>query len=146
MGRTTPTPGRRISRSPTPVSYEENVLMLDFVCRRNSRSILNCTVVGRGACTPYFHIMTSADVRPGETIFRTNIGRTIAAVEWRGAGGAPYRTMDVRGQRYVWVPQDNAICMYSWNSGSSAVPQLLARLEKVDNTATLEITLDAVDL
>lgn len=91
MGRTTPTPRRRIPRALTPMplpttdAYEE-VLSLDFVCRRKSRSILDCTVVSPDACTPYFHIMTSSDVNPAQTFFRTNKGRTVAAVEWGSKG------------------------------------------------------------
>ncbi|KAJ7488136.1 hypothetical protein FB451DRAFT_1226535 [Mycena latifolia] len=175
MNPTTPTPRRRVPRSPTPppVSHDEDVISLDFVCRRNSHSVLNCTVVGRGVYMPYFHIMTrtatDGDVCPGQTLFRTNKGCTVAAIEWRGAGGAAhvevdktvakqrvsewlsvagdasYRLMDIRGQRYVWVPQSNSICMYHWNPGSAAVPHLLARIEKVDNTVTLEITLEAIN-
>ncbi|KAJ7101380.1 hypothetical protein B0H15DRAFT_943706 [Mycena belliarum] len=170
MGRTTPTPrrlgrGARRSTTPTPVSYDEDVLSLDFVCRRNGRSVLNCTVVARGTFTPYFHIATHSDAR---TFFRTNKGDTVAAIQWRGAGGATfvevdkavlrqrvsewmrvsgdasYRMMEIRGQGYVWVPQDNSICMYLWNPGSSTVPELLARIEKANDTVTLEITSDAM--
>jgi hypothetical protein len=61
------------------------------VCRRKSRSILNCTVVGRDGYTPYFHIMTGA---VGNTLVRTNDGRNVATIEWQGKGGAAY--VDVR--------------------------------------------------
>lgn len=89
-GRTTPTQRRRVPRPPSPEPYEE-VFSLDFVCRRKSRSILNCTVVGRDGYTPYFHIMTGA---VGNTLVRTNDGRNVATIEWQGKGGAAY--VDVR--------------------------------------------------
>ncbi|KAJ7121406.1 hypothetical protein C8R44DRAFT_166026 [Mycena epipterygia] len=175
MGRTTPTPRRRIPRPLTPMpipttdAYEE-VLSLDFVCRRKSRSILNCTVVSPDGCTPYFHIVTSSDVHPAQTFFRTNKGRTVAAVEWdskgRGAyvevhktvakqrvsewlgvsGDASYRMMYAYGQSYVWVPQSNSICMYHWSPSTLGdIPHLLARIEKEDRKVRLEITLEAVN-
>jgi hypothetical protein len=87
-GRTTPTPRRRVPQPPTPGSKEEGeILTLDFVCRRPSRTLLNCTVVGSDAFTPYFHIMTGVD---RQTFVRTNKGHTIAAIEWSGAGGVAY--------------------------------------------------------
>ncbi|KAJ7021973.1 hypothetical protein C8F04DRAFT_972064 [Mycena alexandri] len=168
-GRTTPTQRRRIPRSPSPNPYEE-VLSLQFVCRRKSRSILNCTVVGSDGYTPYFHIVTSADVDPGNTLFRTNNGRSVAAIEWRGECGAvyvqvhgavpkqrvskwlgvsadtSYRMMYAHEAQYVWAPQSNSICMYNWNSSAvGGVPQLLARIDKEDCAVHLEITQEAIN-
>ncbi|KAJ6575978.1 hypothetical protein DFH09DRAFT_1150146 [Mycena vulgaris] len=120
---------------------------------------------------PYFHIMTCADVHPGQTLFRTNEGHTVATIEWRAKDGGPYvevyktiarqpvsawlsvsgdasyRIMDVYGKKYVWVPQNHSICMYQWSPGSSTAPHLLARIEKdaEDNTVRLDITLEAVN-
>ncbi|KAJ7151990.1 hypothetical protein C8R46DRAFT_482905 [Mycena filopes] len=176
-GRTTPTQRRRIPRPPTPTSdsdsYEE-VLALTFVCRRKSRSILNCTVVGSDGYTPYFHVVTSApkvEGDAGNTVFRTNAGRTVATIDWRergvagyvqvhGAvarqrvsewlglsGDASYRMMHFHGAHYVWVPQSNSICMYNWNPSARAdVPQLLARIDKEEGCALrLEITVEAMN-
>ncbi|KAJ7773981.1 hypothetical protein B0H16DRAFT_1713822 [Mycena metata] len=165
-GRTTPTQQRRISRSPSPDPYEE-VLSLQFVCRRKSRSILNCTVVGSDGYTPYFHIVTSD---PGNTVFRTNEGHSVAAIEWRGkcgaayvqvhgavpkqrvskwlgvSGDASYRMMYAHGAQYVWAPQSNSICMYNWNpSAVGDVPHLLVRIDKEDRTLRLEITQEAIN-
>ncbi|KAJ7865479.1 hypothetical protein B0H14DRAFT_3599401 [Mycena olivaceomarginata] len=83
-GRTTPTPQPPIpqppSPSPSPDPYEE-VLSLEFVCRRPSCSILNCAIVGSDGYIPYFRIITSA---AGSIVFRTNDGRTVAEIEWCG--------------------------------------------------------------
>ncbi|KAJ7866076.1 hypothetical protein B0H14DRAFT_2347628 [Mycena olivaceomarginata] len=161
---TTPTPRRRAA-PPISDSYEE-ILELGFVCRRKSRSILNSTVVGRDGYTPYFHIMTG----PESTLFRTNDGRTVATIEWRGKEGeafvevrgavskqrvsqwlgvaedASYRMMIAHRERYVWVPQNHSICMYHWNAAAAGnVPQLLARIEKEGRTVTLEITVEAIN-
>ncbi|KAF8189441.1 hypothetical protein K438DRAFT_1832592 [Mycena galopus ATCC 62051] len=148
-GRTTPTPTRRTSRG-------RQVLELDFVYRRKSHSILNSTVVGRDGYTPYFHIVTGSE----DTLFRTNNGRTVASIEWGGKGGNStafvevrngvmkqrYRMMIAYGERYVWVPQSDSICMYHWNpTAVGSVPLLLARIEKEDQTVTLEITVEAIN-
>ncbi|KAJ6571418.1 hypothetical protein B0H19DRAFT_1129936 [Mycena capillaripes] len=168
-GRTTPTPRRRIPQPPPPNPYEE-ILSLDFICKRKSRCFLNCTIVGRDGFTPYFHIMTGSEVRSGSTFIRTNDGRTVATIDWGGKGGeayvevcnlvlkqrvskwlavsadASYRLMHAFGQQYVWVPQSHSICMYQWNpTAVGDVPQLLARIEKDDRTLTLEITIEAMN-
>ncbi|KAJ7637404.1 hypothetical protein DFH06DRAFT_1099951 [Mycena polygramma] len=167
-GRTTPTPRRRNPRPPSPTpdpSYEE-ILSLDFVCRRKSHSILNSTVVGRDGYTPYFHIMT----QPGSTVFRTNDGRSVGSIEWRGkcdaayvelpgtvskqrvskwlgvSSDASYRIMRAFGEHYIWVPQSDTICMYHWNPAAVGdVPRLLARVEKEGRKLTLEITVEAIN-
>ncbi|KAJ7466846.1 hypothetical protein B0H11DRAFT_1720142 [Mycena galericulata] len=162
--RTTPTPRRS---PPTPV-VDAEVLLLDFVYRRKSRSILNCTVVGRDGYTPYFHIVTCLDVHPGRTLFRTNEGRTIAVVEWGGKGDATYvevhkavtkqrvsewlrvsgdashRMMRADGETYVWAPQGNSICVRLLFVPAHSIPNLLARIEKGSHTVRLEISLEAV--
>lgn len=78
---------------------DAEVLLLNFVCRRKSRSILNCTVVGSDGYTPYFHIMTCDDIHQMCTLFRTNEGRTIAAVQWGGNGSTAcvyiHKTVDM---------------------------------------------------
>jgi hypothetical protein len=115
---TTPTPRRRAVQPPTPDSYEE-ILELGFVCRRKSRSILNSTVVGRDGYTPYFHIMTG----PESTLFRTNDGRTVATIEWRGKGGEAF--VEVRGavskqrvSQWLGVAEDARrvhACVHPWS-------------------------------
>ncbi|KAF7334145.1 hypothetical protein MVEN_02320600 [Mycena venus] len=168
-GRTTPTPQRRVPSQSTTATDAE-VLSLSFVCRRKSRSILNCTVVGRDGYTPYFHIMTCVDVDPERTLFRTNEGRTIAAVEWGNKGSAAYvqihnavskqrvsewlslsddvscRMMYAYGKKFVWAPQRISICMYEWDpSAVGDIPDLLARIEKEDRAVTLKMTMEAVN-
>ncbi|KAJ7751534.1 hypothetical protein DFH07DRAFT_922051 [Mycena maculata] len=146
-GRRTPTPRRRVSspQSPTTPVDLEVLLSLDFVCRRKSRSVLNCTVVGRDGYTPYFHIVTSDDEGLMRTLLRTNEGRTVGAVDWGGKDGATYveipkavkkqrvsewlsmsgdarqvnyvhyRMMHAYGKIYIWAPQRDSICMYPWD-------------------------------
>ena len=121
-GHTTAAPHRRISQPPTLDPHEE-VVELDFVCRRKSRSILNCTVVGRDGYTPYFHIMTG----PESTLFRTNDGRTVAAIEWRGKGGAAHvevhnAVIKQRVSQWLGVADDarQAIC-YVCNLGRNSI-------------------------
>ncbi|KAJ7245633.1 hypothetical protein B0H12DRAFT_782254 [Mycena haematopus] len=172
-GRTTPTPRRPSTQTPVPVpvpSSHEDVLELDFMCRRNlkSHSILNSTVVGRDGCTPYFHIMTGPERK---TVFRTNNGRTVAEIEWHGKDGAAFvevpnnvmkqrvsqwlavasdashRMMIAHGERYMWIPRSDSICMYHWNPAAVGhIPRLLARIEKEGSTVTLEITVEAVNI
>ncbi|KAJ6503896.1 hypothetical protein C8R45DRAFT_974038 [Mycena sanguinolenta] len=166
-GRTTPTPGRHTADAGPLV--DEEVLELTFVCRRKTRgSILNSTVVGRDGYTPYYHIVTGAERR---TVFRTNNGRTVATIDWMGEDGAAfvavpnsaverqrvsrwlavandasYRMMTTHGERYMWVPQNDCICMYHWNPASAGnIPHLLARIDKEGKTVTLEITAEAVN-
>ncbi|KAJ7362290.1 hypothetical protein DFH08DRAFT_766839 [Mycena albidolilacea] len=145
----TPTPLPRAAQSPTPDSYEE-ILELGFVCRRKSRSILNSTVVGRDGYTPYFHIMTGLE----STLFRTNDGRTVATIEWRGKGGEAF--VEVRGavskqrvSQWLGVAEDARrvhAFMYHWNPAAAGnVPQLLARIEKEGRTVTLEVAVEAIN-
>ncbi|KAJ6575972.1 hypothetical protein DFH09DRAFT_1031524 [Mycena vulgaris] len=165
FGRRAPLP---LYRAPADPCTE--VLALNFVCSRSPRSILNCAVVGTDT-RPYFHVVTRADYRPGETVFSTNLGRDVAAVEWVPHGGgalvelhnktlqkqlvsswlgvsrdASYRVMSAHGQTYVWVPRGESICLYHWNPTRTAdIPELLARITKEDDLATLEISLPAIE-
>ncbi|KAJ7897453.1 hypothetical protein B0H13DRAFT_2337881 [Mycena leptocephala] len=152
-------------RVPSPATDAE-VLTLNFVCRRNSRSILNCTVVGSDGFTPYFHIMTCTNSHQTRTLFRSNEGRTIATVQWDSNGSAAYvdihkrvgiervsewlslsgdascRVMGAYGKKYVFYMRE----MYNWDPSTvGAVPDLLARIEKEDHGVTLDITLAAVN-
>ncbi|KAJ7482043.1 hypothetical protein B0H11DRAFT_1724112 [Mycena galericulata] len=130
-GRATPTPQRRDSRPLTSVENAD-LLSLNFACPRKSRSMLNCTVVGRDGYTPYFHIVTHA-ADPERTLFRTNEGRNLAVVGWGGEGSTSYveifrtvtqqpvskwliltysascRLMYAFGNTYVWAPRGDFV-------------------------------------
>ncbi|KAJ7101376.1 hypothetical protein B0H15DRAFT_815885 [Mycena belliarum] len=148
------------------------LLALNFVCTRNTRSVLNCAVLGADT-EPYFHVVT----RPGRTILRTNTGRAVAAVEWDPQGvyvqlhaqdsdkekalerhrvgswlgisrDASYRVMVVHGEPYVWIPRSESICLYHWAAKTSSdIPELIAKIERGpdDEGATLEIVGSAVE-
>ncbi|KAJ7206920.1 hypothetical protein GGX14DRAFT_568008 [Mycena pura] len=161
---------------PPPPPAREAVVALTFLLQRRDPTILNCTVVGADGCTPYLHIMTAiADARPARTVFRTNAGRTVAAVDWSGAGAAAARVeidqavarqlvsewlgvstdpryrmriMHAYGQQYVWVPQETSICIQMYHYSTAAdqqAPRLLARVEQVRGKITLEIAVEAVN-
>ncbi|KAK0452353.1 hypothetical protein EV421DRAFT_1768465 [Armillaria borealis] len=100
---------------------------------------------------------------PTYTVLKDAKGRSTALVEWQShplvelrgviskqkAGDwlrlsqdKASRTMDVCGTRYLWIPQEQYINLYS--SGSS--PRLLARICRGHGTITLDIAAEAMQL
>ncbi|KAJ7691026.1 hypothetical protein B0H17DRAFT_1201371 [Mycena rosella] len=105
------------------------------------RSILNCAVIGTDT-HPYFHVVTRADFCPEQTVFHTNGGRDVAAVEWVADGGGAYIELHEKTLEKRLV---HSICLYHWNSEAPEdVPELLAKIAKENDTVMLDIAATAI--
>ncbi|KAF9027009.1 hypothetical protein BDZ89DRAFT_1015895 [Hymenopellis radicata] len=124
-------------------------------------SVLNCTVIGPQQMT-YFTIVTDPQM-PTYTVIKDAKSRNIGLMEWQASPlvelrgvlskqkvkhwlklshDKASRTMDVRGTRYLWAPQEQYINLYS--SGSS--PRLLGRICRGQGTITVDIASEAMQL
>ncbi|KAJ6511728.1 hypothetical protein DFH09DRAFT_941796 [Mycena vulgaris] len=125
-------------------------------------SILNCTVTGPQSRV-YFHITTDSPTI-GFSVFSDASNQPVAIIEWlqspvveiRGilskrpmaqwlalSQNRSHRKMEARGKMFVWVPGGDYIFLYSAGLGE---PQLYAQLSRGDNTATLQLTAEAIQL
>ncbi|PBK79922.1 hypothetical protein ARMGADRAFT_950281 [Armillaria gallica] len=140
---------------PVPANY------VSFYLTSFNPSVLNCTVIGPQQ-RPYFTFITDPNM-PTYTVLKDAKGRSTALVEWQShplvelrgviskqkardwlrlSQDKASRTMDVCGTRYLWIPQEQYINLYS--SGSS--PRLLARICRGHGTITLDIAAEAMQL
>ncbi|KAH9848378.1 hypothetical protein C2E23DRAFT_889216 [Lenzites betulinus] len=123
-------------------------------------TIVNSTVIGPQQRTIY-RIVTEPTA-PACTIFKDNENRNVAMVQWqphptveihgvaskqrvrdwiRLSSDQSRRVMEVRGVQYAWTPMDGFICLYK---AQSLAPRVLARIIRVPNTVTIEMTQDAL--
>ncbi|KAJ7669662.1 hypothetical protein B0H17DRAFT_1162233 [Mycena rosella] len=123
--------------------------------------ILNCTVIGPQS-RPYFKIVTDAPT-PGVSVFQNSNGQNIALVQWhrhpeveiRGkiarqrtsemlslSSDQSSRTMTVDGTTFTFIPRDNFIWLYS----TASQPEILGRIERGQDSVTLELTGEAIHI
>ncbi|KAG7448707.1 uncharacterized protein BT62DRAFT_965229 [Guyanagaster necrorhizus] len=140
---------------PGPANY------VTFYLTSFNPSVLNCTVIGPQQ-RPFFAFITDSNM-PTYTVLKDAKDRNIALVEWqphplvelrgviskqkvkdwlRLSQDKASRTMDVCGTRYLWIPREQYINLYS--SGSSS--RLLARICRGHGTITLDIAAEAMQL
>ncbi|KDQ51423.1 hypothetical protein JAAARDRAFT_62495 [Jaapia argillacea MUCL 33604] len=131
-----------------------------FAFTNFSPSILNCSFVNHTSRTVY---SVRTDTSPIFTVIKDNEGRSMALIEWHShpyvelpgvvpkqearrwlalSADAKFRTMTVGAARYVWAPNGEYICLYST---ASSTPQILARIKKIQNVVTLELSQTAID-
>ncbi|KIM86694.1 hypothetical protein PILCRDRAFT_64756 [Piloderma croceum F 1598] len=125
-------------------------------------TILNCTVLGPHN-RPYFQVVTDASM-PGYTLWKDGERKNIALVEWQNtplleargiltkqqitnwlrlAPDRSHRTLEFRGNRYIWAPYSSHICLYA---AGTATPKTLAKVSKSFNIISLEMTPEAIQL
>ncbi|KAJ7586380.1 hypothetical protein C8J56DRAFT_1084776 [Mycena floridula] len=144
--------------SPAPI------LLLSFRFTSLSPSITNCTVVGPQS-QPYFRVVTDASSKKGFTFFENAQGKIVGSITWRPyisveVGDAvpkqkakhwlslspdgTFRTMECRGKKYTWVPQDQALCLYTQGPMR---PEFLARVSRgQDGQSNVEISASAIHI
>ncbi|KAJ6570815.1 hypothetical protein DFH09DRAFT_1462726, partial [Mycena vulgaris] len=124
--------------------------------------VLNCAVVDRHARA---HYAVSTDSKmPGYTVVKRAADRkSIALVEWqkhprveiRGAVAKQetkdwlrisrdqmFRTMTLRGNQYIWAPENQYINLTSCSSS----PKFLGRISRGDDSVIIELTPEALQL
>ncbi|KAF9458629.1 hypothetical protein BDZ94DRAFT_1325399 [Collybia nuda] len=110
----------------------------------------------------YFTVMTSPN-NPGFTVIKSGDDRAVGAIGWQKpvfleipgivarqttknwiglSANYRYRTMDVKGRRFFWVPQSNVMSLYSSTSGSHPAPT--AKITEGAGFIDLEITPEGV--
>ncbi|KIY49472.1 hypothetical protein FISHEDRAFT_41131 [Fistulina hepatica ATCC 64428] len=141
------------------------VVFQSFTFTSFSPDILNCSVLGPQA-RPYFRVITDTPT-PGFTlIYHYNRGPAVTVTQWSPhavvevrdivkkqrasqwlalAPDGRSRMMEVRGRRYVWMPQADLICLYTATMGSTP-PTLMGRISRGNRTVTLELTSDAIQI
>ncbi|XP_006463489.1 hypothetical protein AGABI2DRAFT_179825 [Agaricus bisporus var. bisporus H97] len=126
--------------------------------------IFNCCVIG-SQNQVYYQIVTDSNM-PGYTVIKNAEGKNISLIEWqahpfveirgvlakqnvmnwlRVSPDNSYRSMEIRGTRYIWAPRDKSINLYSGGNGTPAM--FLAKVTRSGNqTITIEMIPDAIQL
>ncbi|KAG6915920.1 hypothetical protein DXG01_009250 [Tephrocybe rancida] len=136
------------------------ILTFYFVSLRPN--ILNSTVIGPQS-QKYFDISTSSPNVGASTVFLKS-GQPFAAIEWTNQpavevyGLVPrqttarwmelsrdqsYRSIQVHGKWYAWVPRDSVYSLFTVGPNQ---PELLARISREPDTIKLEVTAHAVQI
>ncbi|KAF8061841.1 hypothetical protein FPV67DRAFT_1564041 [Lyophyllum atratum] len=123
-------------------------------------TILNSTVVGPQN-QKYFDVTTNSPNVGASSVFRKG-GQPVAVIEWHSQptvevhGTVPrqaaarwmelskdqsYKSMQVHGKWYAWVPRDKVISLFTVGPSQ---PELLARVSREPDMVKLEITTQAV--
>ncbi|KAJ6465389.1 hypothetical protein C8R45DRAFT_839975 [Mycena sanguinolenta] len=137
-------------------------ILLSFAFASFNPDILNSTVTGPQSRL-YFRITTDSPPAP-RTAFFDYAGNPIAIIEWleqptveiRGtlskrptsqwlalSQNGSRRRMEARGKQFVWVPSGDLICLYAAGVNQS---QLYAQVSRDNNSVTLELTAEAVQI
>ncbi|KAF5369053.1 hypothetical protein D9758_002946 [Tetrapyrgos nigripes] len=134
--------------------------LLTLVFTSMNPNILSSTVVGPNN-DPCYYVITDSSL-PGYTVFKGTDDRSVALIDWTRqcqveirdivrkqaassflslSSDRQYRIMTVAGQKYMWAPHKNLICLYTNNTPT---PVQLAQLSKVQGIIKLELTASAV--
>ncbi|KAJ7659449.1 hypothetical protein B0H17DRAFT_954765 [Mycena rosella] len=136
--------------------------LLSFSFASFNPSILNCTVTGPQSRV-YFRIVTDSPT-VGFTVFLNAANQPVVIIEWlenpvleiRGllskrptsewlslSRNRSHRKMEARGKVFVWVPGGDHIFLYSAGLGE---PQLYAQVSRGENSVTMQVTAEAIQL
>ncbi|KAJ6624171.1 hypothetical protein B0H10DRAFT_2186748 [Mycena sp. CBHHK59/15] len=131
-------------------------------------TILTSVVTGPQSRT-YFRIGTDTPT-VGFTAFHNAVNQPMVIIEWAKhpivevrdilskrltsqwlalSPDRTHRTMEARGRHFVWVPSDGALsdvdCPQLYSSGSSP-SQIFGRVSREEDTVTLELTTEAIQI
>ncbi|KAJ7627011.1 hypothetical protein FB45DRAFT_835313 [Roridomyces roridus] len=146
----------------TPTSPGPPPTFMSFRFTTFNPTILDSTVVGPKA-QAYFLSNTDTP-SPGFTVVHNSANKPIIVIQWARhpvieicdilskrhtskwltlSPDKSFRTMSARGRTFVWVPEGQYISLYSSGLGA---PQIYGRILRGEETVTLELTTEAIQV
>ncbi|KAJ7258199.1 hypothetical protein C8J57DRAFT_533580 [Mycena rebaudengoi] len=146
----------------TPPAPLVPATLLSFSFSRFTPTILNCTVTGPQSRV-YFRIITKFP-SGGFTVIQNSENQPVVVIEWLKhpvieirdvvskrptalwlplSQTKSHRQMEARGKTFVWVPGGEYIFLVAAGLGQ---PEIFAQLSRTADTATLELSAEAIRL